>query len=251
VNNILTSISLERTVQSSLQLDADKSKKKRQKHTIDSVRAFVESFGYKLISTQYVSVLEKLDIACPLGHRYSVSYSSFQRGYRCAECAGLKKHTIDAVKQHIESFGYQLLSTTYVGANAKLDLVCPNQHMYRAAYGKFQQGNRCAECFYITQRRTMKNGGDWEPDLRTSKAYVAWKKAVKKRDDYTCQACFYPSKNLCAHHIESRSRNPDLQTELSNGITLCKSCHIEIHSLYGQTTATRSDLAEFTRLKCR
>jgi len=311
MKNILTDISLEKTVQSSLQLDAEKkARKKHTRHTIESVRASVESFGYKLISTQYVSVMKKLDISCPLGHRYSVSYSSFQVGARCLECAGLKKHTIDAVKQyiesfkgyrllsttyknnstkldilcpkehlykvtyacfqsgrrcpecagnakhrlsnvkrHIESFGYRLRSTTYKDIETKLDIVCPVGHNYKANYGNFQKGQRCAECDDISKRRTMPDGEEWEPRCRQTKADRAWARAVKKRDGQICQICFSPSKKLHAHHIESYARNPELRTKLSNGITLCVNCHYALHSRYGQTTATRADLEEFTRLK--
>jgi len=223
----------------------------RQKLTIESVRQHIESFGHRLLSTKYVKALEKLEIICPNQHRYLASYNSFQRGIRCAECAGNKTHTIDAVRQHIESFGYRLRSNTYVGAHAKLDTLCPVGHSYSVSYNKFQKGIRCSECYHLSQRRTMPNGEDWKPALRNSTADIAWRKAVKKRDGQICQACFYPSKEIHAHHIESFARNPELQTELSNGVTLCETCHTALHSRYGMMTATRSDLAEFTRLKCR
>jgi len=224
----------------------------KKKHTIESVRQNIESFeGYRLRSTVYVDCRAKLDVICPAGHLYKVSYGKFQIGIRCAECSGKKKYTIDAVKQHIESFGYQLLSTEYVNKEDKLDIVCPNQHMYRATYDNFKGGNRCPECNNISKRRTMLNGEEWEPRSRNSIAGIAWAKAVKKRDGQICQACFYPSKEIHAHHIESFARNPELQTDLNNGVTLCVNCHYALHSQYGQTTATRSDLAEFTRLKCR
>jgi len=319
MHNSLTSISLEKTIQSSLQLDAEKSKKKRQKLTIESVRQHIESFGYRLLSTQYVSVSTKLEIVCPNQHRYLASYNSFQQGKRCPECAGVKKiHTLESVRQHIESFqGYQLLSTVYVNVMSKLDITCPKFHLYSVSYSKFQQGrrcpecagvkinkqagqkhtietvnqfiesfgyrllstvyvnvmskldivcpvghgysvnyisfkggNRCLECDDISKRRTMLNGEEWNPYLRKSKADAAWRKAVLKRDGQACQAC-HSSKNLCAHHIESFARNPDLQTDISNGVALCEPCHRELHSQYGLVTATRADLAEFTRLKCR
>ncbi|WP_052331229.1 HNH endonuclease [Planktothrix agardhii] len=57
-----------------------------------------------------------------------------------------------------------------------------------------------------------------------------WRKAVFERDAYTCQHCG-DSKggNLNAHHIKSFALYPELRYELSNGITLCKSCHRQVH----------------------
>ena len=88
MKNILTSISLEKTVQSSLQLDAEKSRKKgRAKLPFEAVKQHIESFeGYQLISTKYVNARTKLEIVCNKGHLYKVSYASFQQSNRCSEC---------------------------------------------------------------------------------------------------------------------------------------------------------------------
>ena len=57
-----------------------------------------------------------------------------------------------------------------------------------------------------------------------------WSIAVKKRDNYTCQLCG-SKKNLVAHHVLSKERFPNLMYNVSNGITLCKSCHVKEHLL--------------------
>ena len=314
MNNILTSISLEKTIQPSLQLDAEKKIHGNAKHTLESAKQHIESFkGYRLLSTQYVNSTTKIDILCPAEHLYKATYDRFQRGDRCAECNGnakhrlsnvkrhiesfgyrlrsttqyvnaatkldilcpvdhlykatysvfqqgqrcpecarvKKSHTIEAVKRFIESFGYKLISTTYLDSQKKLDILCPADHLYKATYNSFQQGQRCPECYNISKRRTMSNGEEWEPYLRRSKDEQAWRKAVLKRDARTCQACFFPSKKLCAHHIESYAKNIESRNDLTNGVTLCEPCHRELHSQYGSMTATRADLEEFTRLKCR
>ena len=66
--------------------------------------------------------------------------------------------------------------------------------------------------------------------LRTSSRYQDWRKAVYERDNYTCQICGIRSGNgktvvLEAHHKKSFSEYSELRFEISNGITLCKSCH--------------------------
>lgn len=54
--------------------------------TIEDVRCFIESQGYKLISDVYKR-REKLTVMCPKGHVYDVRYDSFHYGYRCPHCA--------------------------------------------------------------------------------------------------------------------------------------------------------------------
>lgn len=63
---------------------------------------------------------------------------------------------------------------------------------------------------------------------RDSKAHKEWIKAVKEKDGYLCQWCHAPD-NLIAHHIKEWDEYPDLRLDLSNGITLCRSCHMRHH----------------------
>ena len=61
--------------------------------------------------------------------------------------------------------------------------------------------------------------------VRASGEYVAWRKGVFERDNYTCQNCGARGGKLEAHHIKSFAKYPELRLELSNGVTLCKSYH--------------------------
>ena len=61
--------------------------------------------------------------------------------------------------------------------------------------------------------------------IRASSEYVAWRKAVFERDNYTCQNCGRRGGKLEAHHIKSFALYPELRLEVSNGITLCKLYH--------------------------
>lgn len=73
----------------------------------------------------------------------------------------------------------------------------------------------------------MKNERDWN-DPR----YKAWRLAVYKRDKFTCRMLHCKKKGfkhkIQAHHIKKWSEHPDLRFEVSNGITLCQSCHKKI-----------------------
>lgn len=60
--------------------------------------------------------------------------------------------------------------------------------------------------------------------------YKKWRTSVFDRDDSTCQICHKKGGYLHAHHIKSFSHFPSLRFKVSNGVTLCKDCHGEVHS---------------------
>jgi len=70
--------------------------------------------------------------------------------------------------------------------------------------------------------------------IRWSKKMENWRKAVYKRDNYTCRACGKKSGNgsaviLNAHHIERFTDNEKLRFDVRNGLTLCFQCHKKTH----------------------
>lgn len=71
--------------------------------------------------------------------------------------------------------------------------------------------------------------------------HKAWAAAVKERDGHRCTVCS-GTKGLSAHHHEDWRSSPEKRYELSNGVTLCQSCHMKEHSSRGwfvHVTATR------------
>jgi len=68
---------------------------------------------------------------------------------------------------------------------------------------------------------------------RRSKKYVAWRLQVYQRDGYTCQACQRENVYLNAHHVVPWSKNKKLRYDVANGMTLCGSCHQQLHEKYG------------------
>src|SRR5947209_1304978 len=66
----------------------------------------------------------------------------------------------------------------------------------------------------------------------TSYELQKWSKAVKERDGYRCAVRRCRSvEDLHAHHILKKSLYPELALELKNGVTLCGTCHCDIHAL--------------------
>lgn len=72
-------------------------------------------------------------------------------------------------------------------------------------------------------------------NLRKSAKYKQWRNSVFKRDDYTCVLCGVRGTYLHADHIKPFALFPELRFELSNGRTLCISCHKQTDT-YGSKT---------------
>lgn len=66
--------------------------------------------------------------------------------------------------------------------------------------------------------------------LRSSTQNRNWARAIRKRDNFICQIC--GGHGHIADHIKKFSEYPELRFELSNGRTLCQSCHLKTNN-YG------------------
>ena len=63
---------------------------------------------------------------------------------------------------------------------------------------------------------------------RSSAEYRSWRMDVFKRDNFKCTSC--GTKNdIQAHHIKQWKDNKNERYNVSNGITLCRKCHLKAH----------------------
>lgn len=94
------------------------------------------------------------------------------------------------------------------------------------------------DSFRIGTRRVWNKIGDGitpiNQRIRKSPEYKEWRRKVFERDSYTCVLCEVKGGwnkltrekvELNADHIETFAHNPVLRFEVSNGRTLCVSCH--------------------------
>ena len=78
--------------------------------------------------------------------------------------------------------------------------------------------------------------------------YREWRNKVYERDNYKCCKCGDNNGgNLVAHHIENYSEHKNKRTDVNNGITLCKECHVTFHNHYGYTINNRNQLKDFLK----
>lgn len=234
----------------------------KKRHTIEFIRSFFEEENYVFLTKEYVNNKQKLNYICPKGHKGSISWNGWNRGYRCRRCsqilnANKKKLTINFILKQFKKEGYQLLIKKYINNTQRLEYICPNGHTGSITWNSWKQGCRCQQCF--REHNRGKNHSNWSLNLtekdrqknknkRSYPEYNEWRKLVYERDNYTCQICLKRGGYLIAHHLESYNSNPKLRTALSNGVTLCNNCHNNFHHQYGNGNNTGKQLKEFAAI---
>ncbi|MGL6175107.1 MAG: hypothetical protein ACRC1P_10930 [Cellulosilyticaceae bacterium] len=124
-----------------------------ERHSYDYIKEYIESFGYILLSEEYINRKTKLEIMCPEGHVYWASFDKFKIGRRCPYCNGNHIYSHEEVKDYLATFGYKLLSDTYVNVISPIKIMCPEGHVYTTIFYNFnKKGTRCYKC-------TMENLG--------------------------------------------------------------------------------------------
>jgi len=138
----------------------------KAKHTYQFVKKQIESVnGYKLLSKNYVSALNKLKIKCDKGHIYKVIYNSFQQGHRCPICDYTKttskaeKEILKIIKsltnkKVIENDRTQIINSL-TGHNLELDMWIPllnkaveynGDYWHSSDYAKFKDNEKIKQC---------------------------------------------------------------------------------------------------------
>ena len=125
---------------------------KKIKKTIEEVRASFLKEGYILLDKEYKNNKIKLNYTCPNGHKQSIRWTDWIRGYRCSICNKNYIPSIEEIKQSIAKEGYMLNSSDYTSLNDKLWLTCPQGHQFNISWGGWKKGNRCP-CHDVVKKR--------------------------------------------------------------------------------------------------
>jgi len=213
-----------------------------QRHTYEYVKEYIESKGYKLLSKEYKNNHTKLELMCPKGHKFWMTYGNFHYGQRCPQCHyNNMKFTIKDVKGKIEKVkGYKLLSEVYKGNHIKLKLQCPKGHIFWMSLAIFQQGNRCAQCWRENLKHTIEyvkeyienkgykllsekyKGAHTKLELQCPEGHVFWMTWACFEQGQRCPQCYKDNQKLTyedvKEYIESRGYKL-LSKEYKNSIT--------------------------------
>jgi 5-methylcytosine-specific restriction endonuclease McrA len=174
----------------------------------------------------------------------------------CKECVR-RKYSLKDIQKIFREGGCQLLSKEYNNTQQKLSYVCSCGSISEITLNHFREGKRCKFCqskrFSVKVKGRKINGSLTEEEReRKRNMSGTWSRNVKERDKYTCQNCGFKGKPkdgfLVSHHLESYKWNKEILLDLHNGICLCRECHKEFHSIYGQgknEPNTRKQMNEF------
>lgn len=97
------------------------------------------------------------------------------------------------------------------------------------------------------------NSGENHPNwtggpVRRGYKHDRWAQNVIRRDSGVCQICGVSGVTMHAHHIKPYLHYEDLRHVISNGITLCATCHWGLHSA---TIANGVNSADIPSGQCR
>ena len=100
-----------------------------------------------------------------------------------------------------------------------------------ALYGKLPDSISpvIKSAFIIIKNKLDKtNTSYWNFEDRRSAKYNSWIQNVLIRDYIICQKCGN-TRDLVVHHIKPFATNKEKRFDTNNGITLCQTCHKEVH----------------------
>jgi hypothetical protein len=233
-------------------------RKKTRLLTFEYVSTYFEDNGCKLLTTTYTGNTQKLKYICICGNMSETIFNSFSNGTRCKSCgrastANARRLNIEKVKEIFERENCILLSQHYQNTNTPVEFRCSCGNTDYITVSIFKVGVRCRKCVQKNTERKGEKNPNWNP-LKTDEErliernfpeYREWAKLIKARDKYICQCCGIYGGRLIAHHLDGYGWCKEKRTDINNGITMCRECHTEFHSVHGSKNNTVNQWVEF------
>lgn len=126
----------------------------RKKWTIAEISEFTREYNYILLSDNYKTQKDKLDMICPNGHECSISFDNFKKNKRCKTCrleeaSERYRHSPEFIASEYAKYGYEVIQGLDEYRNLKSPLVvkCNCGHTYNTYYGVYLTGSKCPYCF--------------------------------------------------------------------------------------------------------
>lgn len=148
------------------------------------------------------------------GKERNVSYKTY--AILCLVCANKKTHALPGFKE--------MITERISKAGAK--------------WGKQHKGE-------LSPHWNPNKTEDERKNARNNPENAEWSKQVKIIYGFTCQVCRKKSGTMNSHHLMSYQYHPELRLDLDNGVCLCRSCHLNFHSAFGNRNNTKKQFEEF------
>jgi len=135
-----------------------------EKLSFNFVKEYIESFGFKLINSEYINDATCLDIQCSIGHIFQKTYNKFKYNTKqCPKCLG-KQKTFSEIKSYILSQNYELISMEYKNNRSKLDIKDMQGYYYSVTLSnlhKYEKTNSLPDKFSKYNPHTIQNIKLW------------------------------------------------------------------------------------------
>jgi len=118
----------------------------KKRLTIEEMQKISRSRGGTCLSTDYINNRTKLQWECKKGHIWLARPADVKNGKWCPDCAGVKKLTIEKMKNIAESKGGKCLSKKYFNSKTKLQWQCSDGHTWEATPEHIIRGQWCSKC---------------------------------------------------------------------------------------------------------
>lgn len=140
----------------------------------------------------------------------------------------------------------------------KVDAECDCcKKKYKITYAEYVRNNHNGKYYCHACAMGLFNSGKNHPMYKSEKTdkereekrlypeYTNFIKRILARDNYTCQCCGKKSGRLNVHHLDGYDWCVEKRTDDTNGITLCRNCHKNFHSIYGSGGNTKEQFIEW------
>lgn len=118
------------------------------KFTYEYVKDYIESFGYTLLSKEYVNSKTHLLVRCECGHEYLVTFSNFKKGRRCNECNKTKWNKEKIIEYITEQTKFEFIE--FIKYNKSLSVIklkCSHGHEFICKFNSIKYGKTgCPTC---------------------------------------------------------------------------------------------------------
>lgn len=129
------------------------------KLTYEYVKDYIESFGYTLLSKEYINSNTHLLVRCECGHEYFVTFSNFKRGRRCNECNKIKWNKEKIIEYIINQTKFEFVEfVKYKKSLSIIKLKCFYGHEFICKFNKIKYGKTgCPICKESKGERKIEN----------------------------------------------------------------------------------------------